>query len=72
MAKAPVYKSANYAAYEMRGGGMILRDLHSDAERFFQPGDDANALRTDLAAIEDEIPEPKREIIFDMIASNYF
>lgn len=54
----------------MRGGGMLLRHLNSNAELFFRPGDDAASLRDTIAAL-DEIPETKRETIFDVAMGAY-
>tara|TARA_R110000868_G_scaffold140148_1_gene355465 strand:- start:3 stop:221 length:219 start_codon:yes stop_codon:yes gene_type:complete len=67
---APTYATANYAAIEMRVG-YLLRSLNSGEEVYFQPGDDTISIRESIEALE-EVPEPKREVLFDMIASNYF
>jgi hypothetical protein len=65
-----IFESENYAAFAHRGGGVSLRCLYSEKEVFFQPGDDANAFRDSIDAL-DEVNEDKRAVIFDMIASEY-
>lgn len=67
---APTYETANFAAIEMRVG-YLLRSLNSGAEVYFQPGDDTASIRESIEALA-EVPEAKRDMIFDMIASNYF
>lgn len=65
-----IYSSANYAALEMRGGGMLLRHLNSRAEVFFQPGDDAATFRDTIEALE-EVPERRRDTVFDIACGQY-
>lgn len=64
------HSSANFTAFEMRGGGMLLRHLNSSTEVFFQPGDDAAAFRDAIDALA-EVSDDKRDVIFDMVCSNY-
>lgn len=71
MAHIPAYATNNYATFEMRGGGYLVRHLNSGAEVFFQPGDDAAAMRDSVDAL-DELPDDKQDTIFDMVCSNYF
>lgn len=65
-----LYQSNNYAAFSHRGGGISLRHLNSGWECFFQPGDDADTFRASIDALG-EIPEPRRDAVFDMIAGEY-
>lgn len=65
-----IHQSNNYAAFAHRGGGVSLRHLNSGWECFFQPGDDADAFREELAAL-DELPPASRDTVFDMVASGY-
>jgi hypothetical protein len=67
----PTYATDNYAAFEMRGGGFLLRRLQDTKEVFFQPGDDAASIRDSIDAL-DELPENKQDTVFDMVCSNYF
>lgn len=66
----PTYETKNYAAIEMRVG-YLLRSLITGAEVYFQPGDDTTAIRESIEAL-DEVPEDKRDTLFDIIASEYF
>jgi hypothetical protein len=65
-----VRTSANFAVFEMRGGGMLIRHLNSSSEVFFQPGDDAQTFRETIAALE-EVAENKVDEIFDAVCSEY-
>jgi hypothetical protein len=67
----PIYATNNYAAFEMRGGGYLFRQLNTGKEVFFQPGDDAQSARESVDAI-DELPDNKQDEIFDLVCSNYF
>lgn len=71
MNRATLYQSANYAAFEHRGGGISLCHLNSGWECFFQPGDDASALRETVEALDEISDEDKRDSIFDMVANEY-
>lgn len=71
MSKAPVYETDNFAAFEMRGAGMLLRHKTDGKEVFFQPGDDAETLRDILASL-DEVPENRRDVCFDIACGEYF
>lgn len=66
-----LYASPNYVAHCHRGGGISLRHSNSGWECFFQPGDDADTFRRDVAAIEQKVPENRQDDIFDMLCSEY-
>lgn len=70
MTRAPSYTTDNYATYEMRGGGYLLRRINDGRECFFQPGDDAGTMRESVDAI-DELPPTKQDEIFDYVCSQY-
>ena len=67
-----LYSTENYRLFSHRGGGISLRSTWLDKDVFFQPGDDANAMRDQLDAIEQEVEEAKQDEIFDYIMSQYF
>jgi len=66
-----LHQSTNFKALADRIGGIALEHINSGDSVYFQPGDDANTFRDSVEALE-EVPEAKRDTIFDMIASNYF
>lgn len=65
-----LYGTSNYAAFEVRGGGIVLRHLNSNAEVFFQPGDDAQAVRDTITALA-EVRATRRDAVFDIVMSEY-
>lgn len=65
-----LYQSPNYAAFGHREGSISLKHLNSGWECFFQCGDDAEAFRAEVEAIEG-VPEATRDDIFDLICSEY-
>lgn len=65
-----LYQSANYRVDLLRVGA-TLRSLNGAGEVYFQPGDATAALLETLAALE-ELPEPKRETVFDIAMGEYF
>lgn len=66
-----IYETENFVVFEMRGGGMVVRQLRDKRELFFQPGDDAGSVRNSIDALK-EVPEGKRDIVFDVAMSDYF
>jgi hypothetical protein len=64
-------ETSHFVVHSHRGGGLSLRCLADNREVFFQPGDDAAAMRDTVDAC-DELPEARRDDIFDSIASEYF
>ena len=70
MAKS-LYTTAQYTAFEMRGGGALLRHIPTMREVFFQPGDDAGTVYEALDAIETEVPENRRDTVFNVYCSQY-
>lgn len=69
--KLPEYKTDNYAVYEMRGSGVLVRRLPDQKEVFFRPGDAANEVRNMIDAL-DEVPEGRRFVVFDIAIGEYF
>jgi hypothetical protein len=67
-----LYSTTNYMAFATRGGGMILRQVSTQEEVFIQPGDAANEILNNIAAIEDEVVPVKRDTIFDIVAQGCF
>lgn len=71
MSKTPVFETKNYAMFEMRGGGVLLRRKVDKNEVFFQPGDDAETMRDTMAAL-DEVPHNRQYTVFDIACGEYF
>lgn len=65
-----LYLTDNYRAASLRGGGVSLMSRRTGQDVFFQPGDDAAEVHNTIAALE-ELPEAKRDAVFDMVASQY-
>lgn len=66
----PFYSSLNYSVTSC-GGGVVLANLMTKREVFFQPGDDAATVYETIDALT-EVPESKREAIFDIAMAQYF
>lgn len=66
-----LYKSENYHAQSVRGGGIVLTSNRAGREVFFQPGDDAQIMRDNIDALE-EVDQERRDSVFDIVASQYF
>lgn len=65
-----LYETANYSAYEVKGGGGVIVHKPSNNSVFFQPGDDAATLFNALEFLE-EVPENRRNRVFDVLCSVY-
>jgi len=68
------------AAYQQIAGGYSFAELRvglvvrapNGKEVYCQPGDDANAMRENIAALEEIDGDVKRGIIADMLLGEYF
>lgn len=71
IAYMPIGGGYEYAALRV---GLMVRNP-AGLEVYIQMGDDANAMRANLAALDEislDADDPKRGIIADMLLSDYF
>lgn len=64
-----LYETENYSAHEMRVGAAIIHKP-SNGSVYFQPEDDAAILFDAIDALE-EVPENRRNRVFDVYCSQY-
>ena len=62
-----ISESYSYAPLRV---GLVLRNAHG-VDVYVQPGDDESAIRDTIESL-DELPNDKRDIIADMVLSDYF
>lgn len=65
-----LYETENYSAHELRGGMGCIIHKPSNQSVVFQPGDDTGILYEALEALE-EVPENRRDRVFDVYCSQY-
>ena len=65
-----IYETANYSAHELRGGLGCIVNKASNESVVFQPGDDVGVLHETMEALQ-EVPEDRRDRVFDVYCSQY-
>lgn len=63
-----------YSFAELRSGGVVVHAPNGQ-EIFCQPGDDASAMRENIAALDEiseDVTDAKRAVIADMVLGEYF
>ena len=66
-----LYSTENYEALSI-GGGVLLRQAATQKEVFIRGKDAQSKMLDIIEAIEDEVPENKQDVLFDLMAQEYF